>query len=167
MNEQARLTLQHTIQELERLVPPDYVQGSHKAAAEKLPPDDPEVLRVYVTASQLFVESRLAGYMAAIKALFGANLLTPSPTQRGWKFWKAPLFSAAETKDLVSALERSTSKYNRQLERWNRDFDSFDASPPKVDLPRVIEVAKIADIVCASIRHHSAGFSKVLRKYEG
>jgi hypothetical protein len=104
MEQKARLTIEDAIKKLdEGACPPEYV--SWKAHAEEiLRSGDKEALRNLDTILNfiVFVEENME---ATIKRmLVSTDNLSPSLTNRGWKFWKPPLLKRKYRKAVKAAV---------------------------------------------------------------
>ncbi len=116
MEQKARLVLEFAIKKLdEGACPPEYV--SWKAHAEEiLRSGDKEALRIIdnIMAFIVFVEQDIEATIK--KMLVGTNILTPSLTNRGWKFWKPPLLKRKYRKAVKSAVLRWSKTKAIQLD---------------------------------------------------
>ncbi len=104
MEQKARLVLEYAIKKLDvGACPSEYV--SWKAHAEEiLRSGDKEAMRIIDNIMDfiLFVEQDTEATIK--KMLVGTNILTPSLTNKGWKFWKPPLLKRKYRKAVKSAV---------------------------------------------------------------
>jgi hypothetical protein len=104
MEQEARLVLEHAIKKLdEGACPPEYVSWKTHVE-ETLKSNDEGALRIIdnIIDFVISVEQNDEVYLREI--LVGTNILTPSLTNRGWKFWKPLLLKRKYRKAVKSAV---------------------------------------------------------------
>ncbi len=115
MERKARLVLEYAIKKLdEGACPPEYV--SWKAHAEEvIKSGDKEALRIIdnIMDFVIFVEQETETNIK--KILVGPNILTPSLTNKGWKFWEPPPLRKKYRKAIKSAVVRWSKTKANQL----------------------------------------------------
>jgi hypothetical protein len=160
MNEEARRKLEYAIATLdEQSKLPEY--GSWKSQVEnEFNLDDTEALRnayIYLPIIQAGQEST---EQAIGKILIGENILTPSLTTRGWRFWKQPLLTESQRKVVESAFLLWSATKIEQLNSLMKTIENvFDKDDPK---SIIFYLASSLDINSACMQHLSASLKKVL-----
>jgi len=130
MEQKARLVLEHAIKKLdEGTCPPEYV--SWKAHAEEaFRSGDKEALRIIDNIMDfiIFVEQDTEATIK--KMLVGTNILAPSLTNKGWKFWKPPLLKRKYRKAVKTSVVRWS-----QAKAMGEYFFTLLTEQAEIDIP--------------------------------
>lgn len=158
MKEEARLTLERVIHELDKTaVFPE--PGSWKAAAEQIKPDDEEGLRRFLVYRGI-VSAGAEGLQRAVqKILIGENILTPSLVTKGWTFWRQPLLTESEKKAVESAVVRWADAEAAQA--WSIK-DKFDKLPNKDAYAGAVSLASLLDVRLSCMQQLSTDLKGIL-----
>jgi len=159
MKPEAKLILEYVVQKLDEATghTPNY--GSWKVQVEHLRPENEDTL----TQSIFYIEGIMADLMAVNdgvgKVLAGDNILTPSLTNKGWKFWKKPIL----TEDEKQAIGSAYIKYNQLISLQSKSLlRALKKSPSADDHSYLIAKASQLDILYTCMQQLSTDLKQIL-----
>jgi hypothetical protein len=161
MNEQAKVTLEVVIEMLDKFVPPERPRGHFKAEADRLKSDERDHLESFLLSAQL-LSAACEGLLQSVgKTVLGENILTPSLTNKGWKFWRRPLVTESEQEAIKSAFVRLSEAFVTEIAAINHRFENL---PNRDDLAAAVTLAEILDARFSYVQQLSAELKAILRK---
>jgi len=121
MNKTAKIELEYIVKMLTNHIrqPGAWMANSQKLAQS----NDEKELKQTILALNVIWTSRHAEGAAIIRLLGGSNVLTPSLTTRGWKFWKQPLIGGQRKKMIEDAFLRWSKDEAAKMEELTKQFE--------------------------------------------
>lgn len=143
MHAEAEQLLEYVIERLDAIAGPNR-QGECdecRKLREASPPDEDAIAEHFVVHS-LSAELAMGTLDGTQEVLIGTNILTPCLVSRGWRLWRRPLLSPAETEAVKRAnlqcSERMTTSLS-ELKAVIRDSsDTLDAMRLQGEVDRVV-----------------------------
>lgn len=158
MKEEAKLTLEYVVQEIDKtaVFPAGHDSWKEQVEQTTLTPEDVHSRHVELT----LLMAMLAGAeQAIVKILVGENRLTPSLVSRGWRFWEEPLLTQKEKKAVELAVVKwcnSKAAQNKLLHDTHENLSNIDTRT------YVILLASVLDMTYSSMQQLSADLKEVL-----
>lgn len=133
--------------------------GSWKAEAEQVRPDDEDSFNKAYLSMEVILAGLQGVQDAVAKILVGENILTPSLTNKGWKFWKPLLLTESEKRAVESAhmrgCEAAVTQYNALREKYGKLSDEDTRTA-------LIGLACLIDVECSWMQQLSADLKRIL-----
>jgi len=134
--------------------------GSWRARAEQIGPDDESALRILVLALSLKIPAAQEAHEAVSERLAGTHSPTASHLNKGSALWKKPFLQDSEKK----AIESAAVNYFQQMAQFPSQIPEVRGALEQRELAGRLSAASVVDKWLSSMRQLSTDLKTILKK---